>query len=518
MSVVITSPYSLDQGDLIQVRVSASNSYGSGTASPVNSEGAQVRVIPEAPNIPRRAAETSTGQIEVEWDLLSAPNNGDSEIISYHLVWDAGTGTTTVALVGLVSDYTLGSYTATTGVQMGDPYLFKVRARNVYGWGPYSPEVEIVASDVPSQMQVATTSIEGTAARISWTAPSSNGEALSSYEVLVLHSDGTTFSEEAVSCSGSDSTIITTRSCDIPLDTLRNAPFSLVRGDLVQAKVRAANAQGFGPYSQVNVEGGLVETEPGQVQGLTFEEGSSSVTQITLSWQPLSTDSETGGAPILGYEIYSAEEAESPTWSGPTQVTAVELQYTATGLTGGVTYLFKVRATNLHGDGEFSTSLSALAAQEPDQPAAPTTTQVATGVSVSWIAPAANHLAVEEYEVTIADSGGTFSADSSLCDGSSASVVADLYCIIPMASLTAAPYQLAVDTVIACKVRARNARGWGAYSDANTEGVKAQTVPATMAAPFTDPAQTGEDQLYVEWSALTTTSETGGSAVTSYNL
>lgn len=40
--------------------------------------------------------------------------------------------------------------------------------------------------------------------------------------------------------------------------------------------------------------------------------------------------------------------------------------YTATGLTRGSTYTFKVQARNLYGDSAFSTTKSVLAAQKPD--------------------------------------------------------------------------------------------------------------------------------------------------------
>jgi len=46
---------------------------------------------------------------------------------------------------------------------------------------------------------------------------------------------------------------------------------------------------------------------------------------------------------------------------------------------------------NLHGAGATSSILSALAAQKPDPPAAPTTTQIATGVKVQWAVPVENH-------------------------------------------------------------------------------------------------------------------------------
>lgn len=43
---------------------------------------------------PYRGSYTSTSRIQVNWTALSAPDNGNSDILSYNLVWDAGTGTT----------------------------------------------------------------------------------------------------------------------------------------------------------------------------------------------------------------------------------------------------------------------------------------------------------------------------------------------------------------------------------------------------------------------------------------
>jgi hypothetical protein len=365
-------------------------------------------------------------------------------------------------------------------------------------------------------MQVVTTSAQATDIRIVWTAPASNGAAITGYEIVMLQSDGVTYTEEPVSCDGT--TYVSTRECDVPMATLRAAPFNLVLGDLVRAKARALNAVGAGPYSQANVDGATIQTVPQQVTGVAFVEASSTSSEITVSWNELTTTAETGDSPITEYELYQAEQAGTPSWSLAATVAAGTSQETATGLTGGVTYLYKVRAKNQHGAGLFSSEVTALAAQVPDAPAAPTTTQIATGVQVSWTAPADQHQSITAYTVVISDSAGTFAEDTTLCDGSGASVLASLYCIIPISSLMGDPYNLVVDTTIAFKVSATNARGQGAFSPANTAGVKAQTVPSQMAAPVSDPAQTGESAIYVSWAALSTPAETGGSTVTSYHL
>lgn len=119
MSVATASPYSLVQGELVAVRVSATNYYGTGTASAATTSGALVAVVPLTMSAPSRGTATSTSQVEIDWTLLTDPSNGGSEVTSYHLVWDAGTGTTTTTLVGLLTPYTLGSYIVTTGVTLG---------------------------------------------------------------------------------------------------------------------------------------------------------------------------------------------------------------------------------------------------------------------------------------------------------------------------------------------------------------------------------------------------------------
>ncbi len=150
MSTLIAAPFNLVLDSLVKVRVSAINAAGAGTVSSTNTVGALVRTIPSTMNLPQRGASTSTNRIQVTWNALTAPANGNSAILSYQLVWDAGTGNCNQNLVGHAVDFTGTSYTLTTGVSSGNPYLFKLRARNIYGWSSaYTAEITIIASDVP---------------------------------------------------------------------------------------------------------------------------------------------------------------------------------------------------------------------------------------------------------------------------------------------------------------------------------------------------------------------------------
>jgi hypothetical protein len=68
-----------------------------------------------------------------------------------------------------------------------------------------------------------------------------------------------------------------------------------------------------------------------------------------------------------------------------------------TGLTGGTTYKFKVRARNVYGSGLFSSELSVLASDIPGTVAIPTVTIGATDTDVTfaWAAPLAHSSAID---------------------------------------------------------------------------------------------------------------------------
>jgi hypothetical protein len=68
------------------------------------------------------------------------------------------------------------------------------------------------------------------------------------------------------------------------------------------------------------------------------------------------------------------------------------------------------------------------------------------GVNVSWVAPDNGGQAIDAYSIQLADhSGTTWTVDAADCDGSSTFSLLNLSCIIPMSSLTAAPYSLIFD-------------------------------------------------------------------------
>jgi hypothetical protein len=88
---------------------------------------------------------------------------------------------------------------------------------------------------------------------------------------------------------------------------------------------------------------------------------------LAFTWvEPLFT----GGDVIIDYRVNIAEQG------GEFSILAsniVETAYTATDLTSGVIYEFKVESRNSYDYGEYSEVLTMLAAFKPEAPPAPTT-------------------------------------------------------------------------------------------------------------------------------------------------
>ena len=114
----------------------------------VNTVGAIIFDVPLAMQAPVRASQTTTSQIQVSWTPLTASTDIRAlSILSYDLQWDAGTsGATWTDLVGFGTESTQTSFIAVTNITPGSLYQFQVRAKNLYGWGPFSPVATIRAS------------------------------------------------------------------------------------------------------------------------------------------------------------------------------------------------------------------------------------------------------------------------------------------------------------------------------------------------------------------------------------
>lgn len=135
---------------------------------------------------------------------------------------------------------------------------------------------------------------------------------------------------------------------------------------------------------------------------------------------------------------------------------------------------------------------------------------------MSWVQPNFHSSAITKYEILFKKSDSTYAQITATCDGTVAGIITAKQCDTPMAAVITAT-GFTPGTLIQAKVRAFNGKGWGAYSEINTAGANIATAPSVMVIP-TEGAASTTSQVQVQWAALTTDAQTGGSAITSYNL
>ena len=148
------------------------------------------------------------------------------------------------------------------GLTPGNPYKFKVQARNAVGSSPDSVVFTIYAATVPSQPAAPTTSLNGDSSLviINWSEPTDNGGvSIDGYKVEIETSVDGVFSKDTLNCDAeTDEAIILATSCPIPVATLRSSPFNLADGATVIARVTAFNQIGDSITSPENVTGAVI--------------------------------------------------------------------------------------------------------------------------------------------------------------------------------------------------------------------------------------------------------------------
>lgn len=120
------------------------------------------------------------------------------------------------------------------------------------------------------------------------------------------------FSENTLYCNGADELLRVTRICQIPLSVLRAEPYLLEQNDIVKVQVRAFNYNGWSDYSELNQDGGVIQTEPAQV-GQPVRGDQTSYNQVHIKWDALVGD-ETGGSQITSYYLQWDAGTASASW------------------------------------------------------------------------------------------------------------------------------------------------------------------------------------------------------------
>jgi len=118
---------------------------------------------------------------------------GGSQITSYNLQWDQATnGANWTNVIGFTPSSLVLTAKLTNGVTGGLTYGFRVRARNVHGWGAFSSVLYIKAAQIPDQMDTVSTSIDGLTGGvfIAWNKPHDGFQDIENYLIEIQTSTG----------------------------------------------------------------------------------------------------------------------------------------------------------------------------------------------------------------------------------------------------------------------------------------------------------------------------------------
>lgn len=337
-------------GGSYKFRVAALTAKGSGLmSSAISGVAGQV---PTAPTAVRVAPATAVRQLVVSW---TAPVLATGTVAGFKVeykrsadtVWIPGPEVNGTTLTATLSDLTGGV-----------KYQARVAAVGESGIGLFSAPVESTPFDVPVAPKLSEPTVSADKVTLKWTPQPDNGSRITGYRVEQQRGND----PEAV-ISGTN--LVTTTTYLV----------SQLAPGTYRFRVFAVNAAGTSLASDpVSVEIALAPAQP----VLFVTEGPASV---ALRWE----EPATNGSPITAYKI---ERATGSTWTTLTD-THTTLTYTASGLTNGTQYQFRISARNKAGWSVLSASKAATPFTVPVAPTNVVLEPNIEEIKVRWSALAA---------------------------------------------------------------------------------------------------------------------------------
>ena len=259
----------------------------------------------------------------------------------------------------------------------GDSYTLVVRAVNYWGESTDSNQLVVVMAQVPSQpptpVLLSSTSVSLTL-QIS---PSTDNGGVPIQSYIVSYDEGQTgtFTDDPIT----------------DLSNLQWTKSGLGTSALVDIKIVAVNSIDKSEESNLVtfVVAGVPATPAQPTLSGNPVEQQDDIIAATIQWTAPSDE----GSAITGYTLYYKKSSNSDAYlvaydgNGRPDI----LEFTVTGLSKSVQYLFRVSATNRAGESTASPTLSLLAAGVPSKPLNPVITSTSLGsITVSWDAPESN--------------------------------------------------------------------------------------------------------------------------------
>ena len=490
----------LAAGTTCDVRVAAINSIGAGPYA----QGTATTASASAPGVVSNLRLSAAGRTLLSVTWAAPVDDGGSAVTGYSVQYRKENGHAYQTSVWHAVPHT-GAGTSTTipNLVAGTAYGVRVAAKSVVGTGPYVQETAATASaSAPGLVQNLSVSATGqTRLAAIWAAPIETGsDAVTGYSVQYRiadmdpdrHGDQPgVWQDLAHSGTGTAASVA-----------------GLLADTSYDVQVAAINGAGTGAYAQAGATTHAA-TPPGVVGSLNV--GAAGWTELDGSW---SAPTETGGAPLVGYEVHirrtdtdgSARGNQPGSWrqiehAGTSTSTQI------TNLSANSSYDVRIAAVNRAGSGpQVTVTAATLDANVPQAPVGLHVNPLGpAALAVSW-APSAQTggAAIEGFEVNYRQQD----ADLHLAgDQPGAWQVARLGRTVMQATLS----DLRAGTQYVVRVAAITQAGRGAY--AQRAATTAAILPGAPEAVTVCTA--AETALDVSWRAPR---KSGGESVKAYVL
>lgn len=396
-------------------------------------------------------------------------------------------------VTGVGADPPETTYTITS-LNNGTTYRVRVRAVNDVGGagqglGPWSSSASGTPSLRPEAPAAPNINPGDRKFSLSWGEPGSNGLAITQYIVGFRACTAT-----PRDCTGATPTWGNWAERSYAATSTAATITGLTNGTKYEARVRARNANGLGPWSPV--VNTIPLAAPSTPTGLTLEPSNM---QLVVSW----SESASHGAAITGYEVEHRDCTatrkdctSSPKWNPEwMSVTVTGTTTTISDLMNDTAYQVRVRATSGTGNSGWSQVKSSIVAAVPDAPATPTLTPDDRQLRVDWSEPEDHDSTIEHYEVAYRTCTATDPDTAVKTCGTNPTwgnwrVHGDTG-----ASLSRIITGLTNGTAYQVRVRAENEKGWGPWTTTPAVG----TPVGAPSAPTTPRVTTGNNELTVNW-------------------
>jgi len=282
-------------------------------------------------------------------------------------------------LYGALTDALHTSHTV-SNLTKGLTYGFRYRAKNVYGWGPFSPITYHLASGEPDAPP-APTFASATDNSISLTLqPTGNngGSPVTGYELWM--DTGTTGSPFSIVSTYSTSSFTMSH-------TLSTGADGLVTGKIYSFKWRAKNALGDSEFSGLTLA--ACSDPPAQAATPTVDSLFSNRSSLYVGWASTADGTAPGGS-ITGYELYM-DDGQGGAFDlvySSRELTPAINSILVTSLTASLPYRFKVIAYNYNEAGLESSIATFYPCDLPSGFSKPSKVSTTTSsITVSWDEP-----------------------------------------------------------------------------------------------------------------------------------